>query len=56
MEKRYYQLNEGTVLNDRYVIERVLGNGGFGITYLGHDEKLDMQVAVKEYFPYGLST
>ena len=56
MEKRYYQLNEGTVLNDRYVIERVLGNGGFGITYLGHDEKLDMQVAVKEYFPNGLST
>lgn len=56
MEKRYYQLNEGTVLNDRYVIERVLGNGGFGITYLGHDEKLDMRVAVKEYFPNGLST
>lgn len=56
MEERYYQLNEGTILNDRYVIERVLGNGGFGITYLGHDEKLDMQVAVKEYFPNGLST
>lgn len=56
MEERYYQLNEGTILNDRYVIEHVLGNGGFGITYLGHDEKLDMQVAVKEYFPNGLST
>lgn len=32
-------------------IERILGQGGFGITYLAHDEKLDRQVAIKEYFP-----
>ncbi|HYA47615.1 MAG TPA: protein kinase, partial [Burkholderiales bacterium] len=34
-----------------YVLERVLGRGGFGITYLARDTKLDKQVAIKEYLP-----
>lgn len=34
-----------------YQITDILGQGGFGITYLAHDENLLQDVAVKEYFP-----
>ena len=34
-----------------YTIDRVLGQGGFGITYLAHDRNLDRAVAIKEYLP-----
>ena len=34
-----------------YVLERVLGQGGFGITYLARDTNLDQPVAIKEYLP-----
>ena len=53
---RPHQLNEGTILNDRYRIDGVLGQGGFGITYQGVDLTLELEVAVKEYFPGGIAT
>ena len=40
----------GTILSD-YRIERVLGQGGFGITYQATDLNLERQVAIKEYYP-----
>ena len=52
-ENSIHQLPVGTVLRDRYQIGKVLGQGGFGITYLAWDVLMDKQVAVKEFFPGG---
>jgi len=38
-----------------YRIERILGQGGFGITYLAYDYNLDRRVAIKEYLPMELA-
>lgn len=46
------QLKPGAYLHHNlYRIERVLGQGGFGITYLATDINLDLRVAIKEFFP-----
>lgn len=44
-------LSPGTLLHDCYLVGRVLGQGGFGITYISWDTQLHRRVAVKEYFP-----
>ena len=40
---------------EEYEIVRVLGSGGFGVTYLGFDTNLNKAVAIKEYLPRDLS-
>ena len=40
-----------TLLQARYAVGRALGEGGFGITYLGWDETLAVRVAIKEFLP-----
>ncbi|PWC32429.1 serine/threonine-protein kinase [Azospirillum sp. TSO35-2] len=47
-------LAPGTPLHGRYQTGRVLGQGGFGATYLGWDERLQVKVAIKEFYPANL--
>ena len=44
-------LPANTVLDESYRIVRVVGSGGFGITYEAEDLKLRTRVALKEYYP-----
>ena len=50
-EKNLYSLQRNTELIGRYVIQEVLGQGGFGITYLGIDKLYGNKAAIKEYYP-----
>lgn len=54
-ESDWNRLKPGTVLRDRYVIGDPLGQGGFGITYLGLDMLLQTKLAIKEYYPSGVA-
>ena len=50
-----HHLVPGTLLENKYRLGRVLGQGGFGITYIAWDQKLEMKLAIKEYFPQGMA-
>ncbi len=50
-KKHLTALPAGTVLNQRYFVGRVLGQGGFGVTYLAQDYATKDRIAIKEYFP-----
>ncbi len=48
-----HHLKPGTILYNKIYIGASLGEGGFGITYIGRDLNLDIKVAVKEFYPNG---
>lgn len=54
-ERHPMALPTGSILNGKYIVGRVLGQGGFGITYLAWDYTLRTRVAVKEFFPEGVA-
>jgi serine/threonine protein kinase len=51
-----HTLPTGFLLNNKYTIKQLLGQGGFGITYLAYDVALKMEVCIKELFILGSST
>lgn len=48
-------LTPGSVLLGKYIVGRVMGKGGFGVTYLAYDVSAGRKVAIKEFFPYGIA-
>ncbi len=55
-EKFPQALPQGSILYGRYIVGRVLGQGGFGITYLAQDYQTKELVAIKEFFPDTMAT
>ena len=49
-----HRLLPGTILNKKFYVGEAIGEGGFGITYIGMDLNLDLKVAIKEYYPVTL--
>ena len=50
MDERYF-LKQNTKLNNRYIVQKPVGSGGFGITYKAFDTRLNNSCCVKELFP-----
>lgn len=56
VQKEAYHLTPEMVLQGRYIVGKVLGYGGFGVTYMGFDGHLERIVAIKEFLPTTFAT
>ena len=56
MDNKQRALEINTILAGKYMVLAVLGEGGFGITYLCQDLNVNVKVAIKEFFPVQFST
>src|SRR3982751_1746138 len=55
LKRPTYALALGVELHSRYQVGKILGSGGFGVSYLCRDPVLNSRVAIKEYFPRQLA-
>ncbi len=51
-----HQMQPFTILAGKYLVGKVIGEGGFGISYIGLDLNLELVVAIKEFYPNGFVT
>lgn len=56
MKSDSHQMQPFTILAGKYLVGRVIGEGGFGISYIGFDLNLELIVAIKEFYPSGFVT
>lgn len=56
MKAESHQLQPFSILAGKYLVGKVIGEGGFGISYLGIDLNLEITVAIKEFYPNGFVT
>ncbi len=48
-----HMLRPNSILAGKYLVGKTIGEGGFGITYIGRDLALDLKIAIKEFYPNG---
>lgn len=54
MPEEAFHLTPGTVIGERYIVGKVLGFGGFGVTYIGYDRELEKKLQSKNTYRVSL--